>query len=291
MFFAGLPGIIALDIDGTITDQAHTLHADVIGYFKELHAKGWQFVFITGRPFQWGHTVLQHLPFTYTFAVQNGALILQMPSQVVINRKYLNDELLPHAESICQQMGTDFVIYAGWEYQDTCYFRSQFFEPDLLNYLNTRFTTLKEKWIKVATFNSLPLNEYLSIKCFANSYEKALALSQQFEKKLGLHAPVNRDPFNPNYFIVQATHSEANKGEALRTFMRLSPTKGPILAAGDDYNDESMLKQADIRIVMSNAPEPLKELADVIAPTAAVNGIIEGLQKAIDFVHKENVDV
>lgn len=283
MFFQIPKGIIALDIDGTITVQSHTIHADVVHYLTHLHGEGWCFIFITGRPFQWGYQVLQHLPFSYAFAVQNGALTLEMPSEEVMDRKYLKYWDIQKVEEICSEEKTDFIIYTGWEYGDLCYFRPDALSREILKYMERRKSFLEEKWIAVQNYKNLGVPEFASFKCFSSDEIQAFELSKKIESQLGLHAPVNRDPFNTNYFVIQITKSEANKGAALRSFTSLF-NKCPIIAAGDDFNDLRMLMEADLKIVMDHAPEQIKAIADIIPPPAAENGIIIGLTRALERI-------
>lgn len=279
MFFH--KGVIALDIDGTVTSQTDDIPHDVIAYFYQLHQAGWLFVFITGRPFQWSIRSLHSLPFPYLLSVQNGALLLDMPQEKIIARHYLSTKLLSPMQAICLREHTDFVIYAGFEHQDQCYYRPQCLPPSLLNYLLKRTARLEEKWRAIGSFNELTFDHFAAIKCFAKEKE-AFRLSSEIEKQLGLHAPPIRDPFSPEYFVVQATHPRATKGGALRDYITVSQLTGPIIAAGDDHNDVSLLKQATIKIAMANAPKALLEMADIIAPVASQKGIIQGLSKALE---------
>ena len=280
MFFHSLKGIIALDIDGTVTAQAHELDSQVIDMLHCLSKERWGIIFITGRPFQWGETLLRSLPFPYAMAVQNGALLLEMPERKVLIRKYLTRDILSKMESLRQVYDTDFVIYSGLENDDWCYYCPHSFPPSLLSYGLQRAAFLGEKWQSLSTFSDLPLSQFTSIKFFAKD-QRAFLLSQKIESELGLHAPPNRDPFNPDYFVIQATHAEANKGDILKEFIHMMRISGPIIAAGDDYNDYSMLKLADMKIVMATAPPDLLALADIIAPPATQQGIIQGLRDAM----------
>jgi hydroxymethylpyrimidine pyrophosphatase-like HAD family hydrolase len=284
MFFHSYKGIIALDIDGTITSEAHFIHPDVVAYLASLHEDGWKLMFITGRPFQWGFQVLKFLSFPYLFAVQNGALVLEMPSQKIIDKRCLTTDTLPLFEKICFEEKTDFVVYSGFDHQDWCYYRPTHLSKDLLAYLQKRVATLGEKWQSVPSFKSLPISTFTSLKCFAKE-DQAQHLSQRIEKELKLHAPPNRDPFNPTYFVIQATHPEATKGFALVHVRRSFAQPGITIAAGDDYNDITMLKEATIRVVMATAPSDLQNLAEVIAPPASKNGIIQGLTQAIKLAN------
>ena len=278
-----MQGIIALDIDGTVTAETHALDPAVREALDDLHHAGWKFIFITGRPFHWGYETLQSLAFPYALAVQNGALLLEMPARKILGRKYLKQDLFPQLEAICQDEQTDFVVYSGFEHDDWCFYRPGRLSSPILSYVMKRTEALGEKWHPLESFSQLPVASFSSIKFFAQK-EQASRLSHWLEHNLRLHAPPNRDPYNPEFYVVQATHSEATKGDALQQFIQLTSASGPIIAAGDDYNDRSMLQLADVKIVMANAPAELLKLADVIAPPADQNGIIQGLSEGVHLL-------
>ncbi len=279
MKFESPKGIIALDIDGTITPEAHAVAPQVIDFLSSLARSGWQMIFITGRPFQWSYQTLNVMPFSYILAVQNGSLLIELPSKQIVVRKYLSNEIIPAMNEVCSQFKTDYIIYSGLENHDICYYRPDRMSQSLLEYVQRRSSTLKERYQAVESFDGLPISVFSSVKCFADE-PQAFALSHAIQK-LGLHAPPNLDPFDRNYFVIQGTHAEATKGLALKNFAKNFADHIPIIAAGDDYNDLSMLEVADVKVVMANGPRSLLDIADIVAPSALVNGIIEGLQKAV----------
>jgi len=273
-------GVIALDIDGTITVEAHLVPQRVVDYLASLYRAGWQLIFLTGRPFQWGFRSLKVLPFPYFLSVQNGALTLEMPAMKVIDRKYLDLGSLPKMEEVCHHYDTDFVIYTGWENGDLCYYRPQNMTKELQQYLKSRCEAISERWEAVEDFRQLPVATFSSLKCFSKE-PPAFKMGRQIEQMTGLHCPVIRDPFNAEYLVIQATHHDAAKGPALRRFVRIKGFSGNIIAAGDDHNDISLLEAADIGIAMANAPDELIAKAHFIAPPASEDGIIEGLEMAL----------
>lgn len=274
-------GLIALDIDGTLTADKHLIPHEVVDYLTALEKEGWAFMFITGRPFIWANQTLEILPFPFLFAVQNGALLLELPSKKIIKRNYLTPECLLPLDNICRAHGTDFVIYSGYENEDLCYYRTEYFSEDMLGYLMQRKEALVETWLELPSFNQLPVQAFTSLKCFAKE-DSAMQLSLEIENRLGLHSPPIRDPFRENFFIVQATHPMASKGKILEEVIAASGFQGPVIAAGDDNNDLCMLKAAKIKIAMENAPSTLLEIADIIAPPASQNGLIVGLAQALE---------
>lgn len=274
-----MKGVIALDIDGTITHAIDDIAPEVIVYLGKLVAEGWQIGFITGRTFALAERVLRVLPFPYFLAVYNGALIIQMPTREVLQRQYLLREDLSSFEKISLEASNDCVVYAGWENEDRCYYRPAHFQSALLDYAQQRQTRKREPWVGVEAFASVPFLEFPSLKYFGCSPEIDL-LCQRIEEQLGFHAPLCHDSSYKGYAIAQVTHPMANKGTALRNFAhRCQATV--VIAAGDGGNDVSMLSVADIRVVMQNAPKALLQLADIVAPPAEVNGIIVGLEQAI----------
>lgn len=277
-----MKGIIALDIDGTITDQLLTIHPEVVKFLDKIQSEDWLLLFITGRNFPWAYRVLKELKNPYILALQNGAILLQMPNQQIIDRKYLDNSIFSELEKIAEANSTDFIVYSGFEFEDICYFRPQNFSKEQLDYLNKRKKALHEKWVELSDFSELPFHQFASVK-FIEKEELNLKIVQQIESRVHLHAPLNRDPFNAAYSVAQITNSLATKGNVLQARINALKWEGAVIAAGDDYNDLSMLKIAKIRVVMANAPKDLLALADVVAPPASMQGIVQGLTYAIQL--------
>jgi hydroxymethylpyrimidine pyrophosphatase-like HAD family hydrolase len=274
-------GILALDIDGTITVDHHNISSQVASFLVTLSLEGWSLIFITGRTFQWGYEVLQYIHCPYYFAVQNGAILLEMPSRKIVSKKYLDKSYLPVMENACRGEPSSFVIYGGYEYKDICYYRPKSFSPEMLEYIQSRKNTFKENWVEVNSFENLPIQEFASLKAFG-TFDSAQRIISRIESQSGLHVPLIRDPFQKDRYVVQATHPHVNKGEVVKDLKTILDPSSIVIAAGDDNNDRTMLALADFKVVMATAPEDMLLIADVIAPPAEHLGIIEGLMKAIE---------
>lgn len=275
-------GFIAIDIDNTLTAELEGIPRRVHLYLEELVEKGWKLGFVTGRTFDFSQKVLKELAFPYQLAVYNGALILDMPSKKILQRYYLKKEVLSLLEDLNPTQALDFVVYAGYEHQDACFYRPQRFNEELLVYAETRQRKKSERWHPVESFHPLEFESFPSVKYFGKR-EEMRALVYAIEEHLGLHAPLCQDASQPSYDILQITDSRANKGEALQ-FLGEFHQADCLIAAGNDENDYPMLKRADWRVVMADAPQYLLDLADVIAPPASEEGIVVGLKAAIKAV-------
>lgn len=273
-------GWIALDIDGTITDQLHHVPAEVCLYLRSLYEEGWQLIFITGRTFSFGFSVLQVLDFPFFLAVQNGADILWMPEQKLVSRSYLPGSTILSLEKIYTGQEEDFIIYAGYQHGDFCYYRPSRFSSELLTHLEKIKALSPEPWRAVDTFDFAQEEAFPLIKCLGDE-----ALMSRINARLkgmgGISSSLIRDPLAEGVYLNLVTDGQADKGKALQRAIAQFGKRGKVIAAGDDRNDITMLKTADFSIVMQTAPAEMLEGADLIGKPATQMGIIEALKEAI----------
>ena len=270
---------IALDIDGTITKDRYSVPLPVIEYLHHLFKEGWNFVFATGRPFAFAIQALSKFEFPYLFLVQNGSLALEMPSQKVVYRQYIPASKLVYMERAYEGVQSDFLIYAGYEKGDFCYYRPHRFSAEALHYLEDLQKRQKEKWKPLSEFNANIMEDFPLIKCFGTS--KCLA---QIGAKLHELFAVTQiqDPFAKDMDLLLITDRGVSKGDTLKKMLKGAHF---LIAAGDDVNDLSLLDAADMKIAMPHAPICLKEKADWIAPPIETNGIISALTQAISHAN------
>ena len=67
---------------------------------------------------------------------------------------------------------------------------------------------------------------------------------------------------------------EASKSAAASFFcQREKISHEDIIAFGDNYNDADLLEYAGTGVAMGNAPDPVKQKADIIAPANDEDGV------------------
>ncbi|MDF2578095.1 MAG: hypothetical protein K0S74_1579 [Chlamydiales bacterium] len=275
-------GLLAFDLDGTIADKSLGISTVVTDYLSDLYKKGWAIAFITGRTFAFSEPTLRHIPFPYYLAIQNGAVILQMPQKNICRQRYLAASILPKVEEL---ISLDFLICLGPEQGGQCYYRPQNYDEEFRKYLYQRQNMAHEEWIAVADYKNLPFDHFPTLKWFGQKGELD-SIATLLNNCLGLSGSVIHDPLNPVYSILQVTDKIINKGWALKTCARMLDISGPLIAAGDDWNDQHLLQAADIRIVVNTAPSELQKLAHIIADIPSKNGIIEALEKAFRLLNQ-----
>ncbi|MBS3904130.1 MAG: HAD family phosphatase [Simkania sp.] len=275
-------GWIALDIDGTTTEGSGPLSLETASYLHHLHLQGWRLMFVTGRTFSYAHRALHELPFPYFLALQNGADIVAMPERRLIDQHYFDSDVIFRVENAYRGQEEDFLVYAGYQKGDFCYYRPQHFSLAFQDYLQKIQTLASEQWRPLHSFQELEGQKFPLIKCLGPE-ESMLHVEGKLRNFPGLEVVTIHDPLNDKLHLLLVTDHQATKGNALErvvTSQDKGKPRGRIIAAGDDRNDLSMLKKADVRIVMSTAPEEVKKEADIIAGPVGQHGIIAALKEA-----------
>lgn len=275
-----MKGWIALDVDGTITQDKYSIPTDVISFLNECHGNGWRIVFATGRAFIFAKPALEKIPFPYFLMPQNGSVVMRMPSQEIMFKRYMNPEVIRDLEEIYEGKNSHYLVYSGVENGDRCYYQPTRFSKADLVYLEGVQKREKEEWMTGSVDFDFPL-----IKCFGK-LEAMKKVERKLLKKGHFEVTLIRDPFHSSYYLLLVTNKNASKGSSLQEIISQEGKGKIVIAAGDDVNDISLLQAADVRIAMPHAPEELRKIADFISPPVAEMGIIQALKIVIDASHR-----
>lgn len=275
-----MKGWIALDIDGTITLDKYSVPKEVVDYLRNRVKEGWNLLMATGRPYTFASMALYGFDFPYIFSAQNGSIIMEMPEKKVISKNDMPESSIKLVEEAYTGMDSDFVIYAGYEKGDFCYWRPKRLSKEEHRYIDDLQKRQHESWQAVESYENLDPGYFPLIKCFGNE-PRMRELKNRLEKTGKFQLAKIKDPFEEGYYILLVTDREASKGNALAQVLKLKGRGEKVVAAGDDENDLSLLNQADIKIAMDHAPPVLHEVASFIAPPTKELGIIQALDIAL----------
>ncbi len=271
-----MTGWIALDVDGTITVNHHDIIPKKVAmYLKSLHLKGWKFVFLTGRSRVLAKKILSSLEFPFFFAPQNGATLFESPSQKKIFGRYLSKNALSYLEKTSEQLDCTMIVYSGVDQR--CYWKALNYRTQVKS-LPMIQRQIEEDLLPFAQMN----DEQFSLVEFVGYFDPLAKLCARLKKDGILQSSLIQHPFDPNYYLLLVTDKDVNKGSALRELFKRKGRGGSVIAAGNDDNDLSMLQEADIKIVMADAPQHVLKEADFIAPSAQTCGIIQALKKIVE---------
>lgn len=269
-------GWIALDIDGTITEEMDSIPQEIVIYLEGLEKQGWKILFVTGRTYAFARLVLHLFSMPYYLVLQHGADILLMPEKKLFSRAYLTHSAIDVLETVYVGQKEDFLVYSGYEKGDFCYYRPERFSQKVLNYIEKIKTLSIEPWVEVGAF---PLGDFPLIKCIGEP-KQMFAINSVLSVHPNLHITTIKDPISKEFYLSLVTDAKATKGNAIKRVLSAHKEKGRLIAAGDDLNDLSMLQIADVAIAIETGPQELLTIADIVAATPAKFGIITALQKA-----------
>jgi len=277
VLFSHMKGLLAFDIDGTLTHRLEWIDPKIVHYLKKLAADQWQIAFLTGRTFSFAEKIIHKFDFPYLIAVQNGADIIEMPSKKSLKQNYLSAAIIPEIEQAYEGEKEDFIIYSGIEKGDFCYFRPSRFSDKVLKYLKV-LESFSSPWhpsdFAFEKGSSFPL-----IKAFGEK-EAMEKLHRRLIQQPALEVSLIRDPVDPSLYLNLITDQNASKGHSLH-FLKEHFQSPVVIAAGDDHNDLKMLQEADVAICIETAPSEVLAVADLIAKPAESLGIIEALEVAV----------
>lgn len=86
-----------------------------------------------------------------------------------------------------------------------------------------------------------------------------------------------------NREFLEFVHADTSKAAALQRIGEMfGIQREEMIAFGDGMNDLSMLQYAGLGIAMENAPEELKEHADLVTKTNEEDGVAWAIQKIME---------
>ena len=119
----------------------------------------------------------------------------------------------------------------------------------------------------------------VSVKDVEESFADELVV--RFEANPELHVVKVSLPYN-GMWAVDFTRVGVDKATAARVLaQRLGIDTSQMIAAGDSYNDLPLLEVCGLRIVMGDAPDELKAIADYIAPSIDEDGLAVAIEEFV----------
>lgn len=273
-------GLIALDLDGTLCPPNGKLSAKARLYIRERYHEGWVFAFVTGRIFPYAMQGIHAIDVPYLLATQNGADILSMPERTVVQRVYLTRDVVLDVDALYKEEKESFLIYAGFDRGDFCYYQPNRFSGPMLHHLETLMVLSAAPWVRIHRLEEIDQQAFPMLKGVGER-EFLRGIQSRLLKHHSLATALGTDPVDPAYSILLINAVDATKGHALEFMRDYLAIDGPTIAAGDDYNDLPMLEKANLAIAMSTAPDALKKCASLIASPVEEDGVLQALDKAI----------
>jgi hydroxymethylpyrimidine pyrophosphatase-like HAD family hydrolase len=182
-------------------------------------------------------------------------------------------------ERIYHHYEEDFLIYSGLEMGDFCYYRRSKFSPFYLEYIEKLKKISASEWIEIDSIEEIKQTKFPLIKCLGPHFALQKIWGKFLDDKTVASSLIT-DTVDSNLSILLLTERGVDKGAVLKKIKEKCMWNCPIIAAGDDNNDITLLQVADIGIAMKTGSKDLLMHADIIAKSSFDLGIIEALEEA-----------
>lgn len=267
--------LLVLDIDGTIAGHSNQITKRVLDRIREVQAKGIQVAIATGRMYRSALRFHAQVGSTLPLMAYQGAFIKDPRTQRLLRHSPLPRNLameiltylapLESQEALSIHLYIDDVLHVRAVVEDTiAYAERSGVEPlaagDLYQLLQQNSDLDTTKLLALSA----------DIALIADLISK---LGQQYSAE-EIYLTRSVDTF------FEATHPLANKGAAVKylaeELLDLRPDQ--VMTVGDNFNDLEMIQYAGIGVAMGDAPLPVQEAADWVAPSVEVDGVAQAIE-------------
>lgn len=255
--------LIAIDLDGTLLNDEGRITQKTAAVLAEVRKAGHKVVIATGRHTASALPIAEQLGLMDSIISFNGALITNLQNrQVELAYAYRQEEVIELTELV-KNRGYGYITST----QNCHYIEPQF--KALLQYYSgcaaqvEELVPNKEIGLPILKTSIIgdewDLNE---IEPFVHEMLPQFAVVRSGEESL--------DVMNPS----------ASKGAALQWLAdRYQVKREDTISFGNYFNDLSMLEFAGTGVAVANAPDQVKQMADLITDSNEDNGVANFLEK------------
>ena len=270
MFFK----IIALDIDGTLTNSRKVITPRTKKMLMNYQKNGGKIILASGRPTQGIVPHAQTLELEkyggYILAY-NGGCAVDCKTNEVIFRKSLPAEYIPEICEIIKNYPVGINTYQGEKiiagHQINKYTKLE----GRINGMEIKFVDDFASYVDFDVTKCLLQGEPEYI------LELEKILSEKYSDRLGI--------FKSEPFFLEIVPKDIDKAKSIDRLLKyLGLLTEECIACGDGFNDISMIEYAGLGIAMSNASEPVKKAADYVTYSNDDDGIAYVLSRLTENI-------
>ena len=264
--------VLALDLDGTLTNDQKLVTPRTRAALDAAIAKGVTIVLASGRPTAGITPLAKDLGLDKKggcILSYNGGKIVDCRTGETLVEKTLDPALVPE---LCDFAAAQDIAILTYNREGiVC-------ERDEDEWANKECFTTKLPMLHVddlASYVNYPVCKMLITLDPARRDAVCAAGQQQFAGRADLY------PSSP-FFIEAVPLGVAKDGSLAELLRRMGLTRENLMACGDGLNDRSMIAYAGVGVAMQNAEQPVKDCADYVT-TADNNhdGVAEAVEKFI----------
>lgn len=261
--------ILALDIDGTLTNSKKEVTDKVKKAIGGLYEKNVPVLLVSGRPTEGIFPIAKEIDLMensgYILAF-NGGKIINAKTKEVIYSKAIDDSLVGEICDFATVNKLTILTYRDGKIITT--------NPDD-QYSNTEARINKMETVKVLDMKrEAPSNpdKFLIVGDPAILENKVVEMAKQFEGRLNI--------FRSEPYFIEIVPLGIDKAKSLEVLLQsLSLTKEELVACGDGRNDITMIDYAGMGVAMENACDEVKSVSNFVTLSNDEDGVAVAIEK------------
>lgn len=275
--------LLALDIDGTLTDPNFRVPARNIAALRAAHEAGIEIILATGRRHDYALPIARELGFPIWLISSNGALIRSSDSKTFFTDRLPARtalELIQYMNEFRRHAVLTFDRPANVPGNDSLILES----ADELNNTVSRWLEVNRPYIKFVS----PLEDALTEDPLQAMYCGRVALMERLQQRLNQadfldKITVMRTQYDHrDLCILDILNRECSKGHALKRWAgERGIDREQIMAIGDNHNDLEMLEFAGLAVVMGNASNELKQNGWKVTGSNEESGVAQAMEEIL----------
>ena len=263
--------LLALDIDGTLTNTQKDITPATLEKIIEAQEKGHIVAIASGRPLPGIRKIADTIELDrfggYVLAFNGGRLVDYSTGEVVY-QAVLDNDVVRDIYDYCLKAGCGMVTYDG---------DRVITGTDIDGYMTFEASINHMEIMRIDNFREyidFPLN-----KCLLTADpDKAEKIEQELAEKFGDQLNI----FRSEPYFVEIMPPNVHKATSLEKLLEvLDMDRKDLVACGDGYNDLTMIEYAGVGVAMANAQDIVKEDADYITLSNDEDGLVPVVDKFI----------
>ncbi|WP_155286174.1 Cof-type HAD-IIB family hydrolase [Lacticaseibacillus zhaodongensis] len=283
--------LIASDMDGTLLNDKMQVSDENAAAIRQAGESGIEFVVATGRGLSEAKPLLADQKLTPAFITLNGAMVYDEQGNLAVSIP-IDDDMTSYSMRLLDERDLYYELVTNHGIFSNSRVRRIQNVADLLVNLNpdTNYklaVALASARLEIMNINyvddytdvvSNPELHVMKIIAFNTADPTALTEPKQLLLKTAKLMVTSSSRNN-----IEINNIQAQKGIALAKYAK---QKGygmeSVMAIGDNFNDESMIRDAKYSVAMGNAVQPIKDLAWFETATNTNHGVALAILKALE---------
>lgn len=264
--------LLALDIDGTLTNSQKQISPKTKQALMEAQQKGLRLILASGRPTDGVRPLARQLEmekYGGFILSYNGARVIDLSNEQMVYEKTLAPEIIPVIGELAHKYKIGVLTYVdGAVITET--------PEDPYIQLEARINGLPLKGVE----NFAEAVTEKEPKCLMTGDGEYMGkIEPEIASALG-----NLSVYRSEAYFIEIMPENIDKAVSLEKLCEyVGVTREELAACGDGYNDMPMIRYAGLGIAMANAKEPVREAADVITLSNDEDGIAAALEKYFEL--------